>query len=186
MSVQQDLATMFSKAVIRQHRQKEVAAIVDRIDQYKFRYNEVVEQLPGIPWWAIAVIHNMECSLSFNKHLHNGDLLSAKTKNVPAGRPLTGTPPFDWAVSAVDALKYDKFDKITDWSIGSALDALERYNGVGYRKKGVPSPYLWSFTDQYISGKYVKDGVYDSKAVSGQAGVAALIKDMQNRGIIKF
>jgi lysozyme family protein len=47
---------------------------------------------------------------------------------------------------------------------------------------------LGNLTSKYnlLSGKYVKDGVYDSKAVSGQAGVAALIKDMQNRGIIKF
>jgi lysozyme family protein len=42
----------------------------------------------GIPWGFVAVIHNMEASLDFTKHLHNGDPLTSKTVQVPVARPL--------------------------------------------------------------------------------------------------
>jgi hypothetical protein len=62
-----------------------------------------------------------------------------------------------------------------DWSIGSTLTVLEQYNGLGYAARGVPSPYLWAGTDQYKSGKYVRDGVYDASAVDSQLGCAGLL-----------
>ncbi|WP_246775232.1 hypothetical protein [Bradyrhizobium diazoefficiens] len=39
----------------------------------------------------------------------------------------------------------------------------------------MPSPYLWSGTNQYRAGKYVRDGVYDPGKVDPQLGCAALI-----------
>src|SRR6185437_13147463 len=51
----------------------------------------------------------------------------------------------------------------------------EQYNGLGYAARGMPSPYLWAGTDQYRSGKYVRDGVYDSHAVDSQPGCAGLL-----------
>ena len=59
------------------------------------------------------------------------------------------------------------------------LTMLERYNGLGYASRGAPSPYIWSGTDQYKAGKYVRDGVYDPNHVDTQPGCAALIKEMQ-------
>ena len=129
-----------------------------------------------MPWWVVGILHSMECGLSFHQHLHNGDPLSARTVQVPAGRPKTGTPPFTWEASALDALRCDGLDQVTDWSPGHALMAFENYNGTGYRRRGVPSPYLWSFTDQYRCGKYTTDGRYDAQAVSRQCGCAALLK----------
>ena len=55
---------------------------------------------------------------------------------------------------------------------------LEEYNGLGYASRGVPSPYVWSGTDQYRSGKYVRDGVYDPNAVDSQLGCAGLLMAM--------
>jgi hypothetical protein len=43
---------------------------------------------------------------------------------------------------------------------------------------GRPSAYVWSGTNQYISGKYVADGVYDPDKVDAQLGVAGLILTM--------
>src|SRR4029077_15766876 len=57
-----------------------------------------------------------------------------------------------------------------DWTIGPLLTKLEEYNGLGYAARGVPSPYVWSGTDQYRSGKYVRDGIYDPNAVDSQPG----------------
>jgi lysozyme family protein len=96
--------------------------------------------------------------------------------HVPAGRG-----PFQsWEQAAIDALVEcaPYAARWTDWSPGGALTLLETYNGQGYANRGVPSPYIWSGTDQYTSGKYVRDGVYDPSAVDKQLGCACLIKSM--------
>src|SRR5207302_6750269 len=41
-----------------------------------------------------------------------------------------------------------------------------------------PSPYIWSGTNQYVSGKYVRDGVYYPDAVDSQVGFAGLLITM--------
>ena len=51
------------------------------------------------------------------------------------------------------------------------------------RQYGVPSPYLWSGTNVYTRGKFVRDGVYDPNAVSAQIGAVALLKRMAALGI---
>jgi len=56
---------------------------------------------------------------------------------------------------------------------------LEEYNGLGYASRGVPSPYVWSGTDQYRSGKYVRDGDYDPNAIDSQPGCAGLLMAMR-------
>jgi hypothetical protein len=89
-----------------------------------------------------------------------------------------GRGPFkSWDEAATDALvdcaPYLARNK--DWSIGGALTKLEQYNGLGYAARGAPSPYVWSGTDQYKSGKYVRDGVYDSGTVDSQPGRASLL-----------
>jgi hypothetical protein len=96
--------------------------------------------------------------------------------HVPAGRG----PFISWEAAAVDALVNCSAyaARNADWSIGQALTKLEEYNGLGYAARGQPSPYLWSGTDQYRSGKYVRDGVYDANAVDSQLGCAGLLKAM--------
>ncbi len=92
---------------------------------------------------------------------------------MPAGRG-----PFkSWEEAAIDALVdcAPYLARNRDWSIGATLTKLEEYNGLGYAARGVPSPYIWSGTDQYKSGKYVRDGVYDSAAVDSQPGCAGLL-----------
>jgi lysozyme family protein len=64
-----------------------------------------------------------------------------------------------------------------DWSIEGILFQLEAYNGWGYRNHhGINTPYLWSGSNQYTSGKYVADGKFDPTAVSKQIGGALLLK----------
>jgi lysozyme family protein len=57
--------------------------------------------------------------------------------------------------AAVDALvRCSPFAaKLKDWSIGGMLTNLERFNGVGYANRGLPSAYVWSGTDQYEKGQ---------------------------------
>lgn len=138
-----------------------------------------------IPWFFIACVHYLECSFNFNKHLHNGDPLTGYTVQVPAGRPKVGhPPPFTFEESAVDAMRFMNFDKVRQWILPFILRKLEAYNGFGYFKyKKINTPYLWSFSNHYTKGKYVKDGKYDPEAVSLQMGAAVILKRMEERGL---
>jgi len=139
--------------------------------------------LVGVPWWWIAITHHLESSGDFKTHLHNGDSLQRRTVRVPAGRPTAGSPPFTWTESAIDALEMKKLHKVKDWSIPRALYEWERYNGFGYFPRKINSPYLWSFSTHYTSGKYVSDGKYDPSAVSKQIGAAVLLRAMIDQGL---
>ena len=161
----------------------EVDEVVQRILQNQNRYTSIAAQ-SNVPWYVIAVIHNMECGLDFTKHLHNGDSLKRRTVNVPAGRPKTGQPPFTFEVSAFDALKYDKLTEWNDWSIGGICYTLEGFNGWGYRARGINSPYLWSYSNLYTSGKFIRDNVWSNRAVSGQCGAAVILRRMRDKGAI--
>jgi len=174
----QHYAAQYAGCVIRPEHAAEVKAEAARIVVNQKRYQAVAANFTGMPWWVVGILHSMECGLDFRTHLHNGDPLTARTVEEPAGRPKVGHPPFTWEESAIDALEYDELNLVTDWSPGGALVAFEGYNGTGYRRRGVPSPYLWSFTDQYRCGKYVEDGRYDAQAVSKQCGCAALLREL--------
>jgi lysozyme family protein len=125
------------------------------------------------------MIDVMEAGGGCWRHLHNGDPLSHRTVNVPRGRlPAPHEPPFTWERSARDALALDGFDKVNDWSLERLCYELEKYNGFGYRAHGVNSPCLWSYSNQYHSGKYVRDGVFSHSAVSRQAGAMPIFKSL--------
>ena len=105
-----------------------------------------------------------------------GDRSNRVSVHVPAGRG----PLRDMGGGRHDALVNcaPHASRWKDWSAGGALTLLEQYNGIGYAAKGKPSPYVWSGTDQYVSGKYVRDGIFDPSAVDRQLGCAGLILAM--------
>lgn len=168
---------LFADATVHSNRLHLLDHRVAQIVANKPRY-AAVAKATGVPWFVIAIIHSMEGGGSFTKHLHNGDPLTARTTHVPAGRPLTGGPPFTWETSATDAIEIRHLNRWKDWSVAGILWQLEGFNGLGYRQyhPNVKSPYLWSFTDRYTKGKYVADGKWSSEAVSQQIGAAALLK----------
>lgn len=110
------------------------------------------------------------------EHLHNGDPLNARTVHVPANRPATGAPPFTWRESARDAMIFRKYAQVGNWDVPRVLYQLELYNGLGYRPRGIPSPYLWCFSNLYSKGKYTADGNFDPNAISKQCGAAVMLK----------
>lgn len=176
-ALRNEYQTLFDTCQIKPPKVQEVETLVSRLIANKARYANVGTPL-DIPWYVIAVIHNMECSQRFDQHLHNGDPLTARTRNVPAGRPKAGDPPFTWEESATDALTFDGLTKWQDWTIPGILYCLEGYNGWGYRlhHPAVKTPYLWSGSNHYTSGKYVADGTWSDTAVSAQCGAATLLR----------
>lgn len=162
----------------------------------KARYEAVANRLnlAGVPWYLIAVLHYRESSLSFNKHLHNGDSLLKKTVDVPANRPIfepANGKVYTWEESALDALNmkiYETGNMIAAWSQGkndgsvqSLLHKIEAYNGGGYRpsslgSRAIPSPYLWSDSTIQQPGKYIADHNFSPTTLDQQIGAATLLK----------
>jgi len=141
----------------------------------KKRY-QAVDAKTGVPWAVIAVIHERESSQNWGRSLAQGDPWNRVSVHVPAGRG-----PFNsWEEAAIDALVncHPHLARRKDWSLAGVLIGLELYNGLGYANKGVPSPYLWAGTNQYKSGKYVRDGLYDPSHVDQQLGCVAMLKSM--------
>ena len=139
----------------------------------------------GVPASVIFCFHYRESDNDFFAHLHEGSPLTHRTRDEPKGRlPAPKNPPYNFLESAEDALYiYEHLDR-RDWRhLESALQAAESYNGLGYQKRGLASPYLWSGTRIYTRGKYVADGRYSPTALDAQLGVCAILKRMQQRGI---
>ena len=181
----QNYLELWKSVAIRPEWGKTADAIARKIVSKQARYASAVSGT-SLPWWFIAVVHAMECSLRFDQHLHNGDPLSARTVRVPKGRPAAGAPPFTWEESARDSISFEKLDKVTDWSLASVLFHWHRYNGINneYKRRGIPTPYLWSGSQHYTKGKYVADHQFDPNAVSGQVGAAVILKALVDLGAV--
>lgn len=174
----------YDHLAVRPERLAEVDRSIDRVVANRAIY-ERIGSASHTPWFVVGAIHLLELSLRMNGHLHNGDPLTGRTTHVPADRPIS--PPangstYTFEESGIDAMS--RFRNWTNWGVSGTLYQFEKYNGWGYQNRGVPSPYLYSFSNQYTRGKYGSDGNYDPDLVSRQVGAATLIKRMEERGII--
>lgn len=182
--------TLWDSCTILPARTGEIAWVRSRLLRGRPRYEALATEL-RIPWFFVAAIHAMEAGGlrdPFTGHQHNGDPLTGRTVNVPAHRPPDGNPPFSWEASARDAhtMPGKQHHLQTDWSLEAVLFRLEAYNGFGYRRRGLHSPYLWSFSNHSPRGRYVRDGVFDPNAESRQVGAAVILKDLALRGILSL
>ena len=135
--------------------------VVEVINSNKATYLKV-QEATGLDYRLVAALHYRECGSRFNRSIQDGRVLP---KDI------------DWVDHA------SKF--INKWRAGARLkvpqtreamlEFAERWNGLGYRKLGVPSPYVWSGTDRYVKGKFTADGSYDSEVVDKQIGVAPIL-----------
>ncbi|MGH8380902.1 hypothetical protein [Pseudomonas sp.] len=185
-ALKKEYEQLFNNCLINPNRFNDVKTLVKSLYDNRSLYQDVGDKM-GIPWSFIAVVHNMESSQDFKRHLHNGDPLRAPTVHVPKGRP-PGSGPFSWQTSAADALGLRKLSAKTDWTLSGTLYQLELYNGIGYRlyHPHVLTPYLWSFSNHYQNGKYVGDGTWSESAKSAQCGAAVLLRRMAENGHIDF
>lgn len=170
-------ANRWDRAKVKAASKASFASVAKKLVAAKDRYQDI-EALTGVPWFIIAVIHQRESSQRWDRSIAQGDPWNKKSTHVPKGRG-----PFkSFEDAAVDALKNcaPYAARWKDWSPGGAMTLLEHYNGLGYANRGLPSPYIWSGTDQYVKGKYVADGKFSATAVDKQLGCAGLILAMQD------
>ena len=182
-----DYERLFQSCRVRPDLMKDVNLWAGRIAANRERYRGIGDPL-GVPWHIVGITHYRECSLDFNKHLHNGDPLTDRTKREPPGRPKTGEPTFTFEVSATDALQYDHLDTWNDWSLSGTLYKLEGYNGFGYRlyHPEVLSPYLWGYSNHYVQGGYPRDGEWSDTYVNRQLGSAVLLRRLTELELVTF
>ena len=158
-------------------------AAAEKILSGKDRYVPI-ERKTGVPWFYIGLVHLRESDCNFNTYLGNGQPLNRRTTIVPIGRG-----PFEsFEAGAIDALQHENLIGITDWSLERIAFLLEAFNGFGYQAKGINSPYLWSGSNQYTSGKFVADHDFRPDVVDRQLGsmvvlarLAAKDADVQSR-----
>jgi lysozyme family protein len=184
-ALKNEYATLWQSMRIHPERLPEIKHIAARITKpsNKARYQSL-EAATGVPWFVIAIVHNLEAGGGFDCHLHNGDPLTARTRNVPRNRPAAGSPPFAFEESARDALDFDGFSDVPSWSLERIAFEMEKYNGFGTRNHHphVKTPYLWSFSNIYRSGKYVADRLWSETAVSRQCGAMVLLRHLVDLG----
>ena len=157
-------------------RQKyEMGLFKENWEKNKDRYL-AIEEATGCPAELIAAIHWRESGCNFDTYLQNGDPLGQPTTHVPAGIYCE-----TWEESAIKAMQ-DQGYPVDKNDISSYYEFAERYNGLGYREQGLPSPYVWSGTNNYECGRYVADGEFDPNAVDNQLGVAVMLKALMTEG----
>lgn len=179
-----DYLGKWQSMTIRPNRLAAVQEIAHGIISNKSRYQSV-ERISGVPWYVTGVLNKRESDEDFDTYLGNGQSIHRKTTIVPAGRGPFST----WEAGALDALAYDGLDKIRNWPIDRIAYECERFNGFGYRiyHPSVPSPYLWSFSNHYVAGKYVGDGNWSARAIDQQCGVMPMLRVMADMdSTIKF
>lgn len=139
----------------------------------KARYQAAVAGTKA-PWFFVAVVHMRESGGNFSRNIHNGQPLGQVTTIEPLNRG-----PFDsFEASVADWIKLKGLDKIVAWVIERFAYQSELNNGMGYRNRGVPSAYLWSFSNIYRGGKYISDHVWSATAMDSQCGTMPLLKEM--------
>lgn len=176
--------TLWDKAEIRPEWIPRIDKALAIYERNKDTYRKIEKMRKnGVPQQIVFGFHLRESTCNFDAHLHNGDPLRFRTRNVPAGRlPAPDDPPYTFLQSAEDAMyTYEGLDKLNWKGVQNVLTNTEFFNGRGYFKKGRPSPYLWSGTTVYTGGKYTSDGVYSPTAIDKQIGIAALLVRMRDR-----
>lgn len=166
-----EYTTLWASMDVRADKDELVTRIARKLLRHKARY-QAVEAKTGVPWFVVAALHNRESDANFSTYLGNGEPLNRVTRLVPKGRgPFAG-----WQQGAIDALTLDGLDQVKVWTLERACFEIEKFNGFGYRRRGFPSPYLWSFSNHYARGKYIADGRFSATHVDQQCGALPIIK----------
>jgi len=154
-------------------KEEEVREKAKILCHFQEKYKKVADGLDfPFPFLIVGLIHMMESNFDFQRGLHNGEPWFRETTMVPKGRG-----PFEsWEDSAIDVLEMKKSIMPSVWDVASGAMFLEKYNGGGYMRRNVHSPYLWSFSNYGVDvGKYTEDRHYDPDAVSQQAGAMVVL-----------
>ena len=136
-------------------------------------YNEIAEDV-GLPPAVIAVIHYRENSINFFAEEFNIDITN--------GSNLEESISQDNFLDRTRNVIQTQQEKISGLNLTvettdiiSMLCFTEMYNGWGYYDNHLISPYSYSGTNIYESGKFISDGTYDPNVIDKQIGAYRLL-----------
>jgi lysozyme family protein len=158
-ALRREYRRMFRSLTVRPERRAIVPQVVRSLVAHRRRYERAGAPV-GVPWWFVAILHDLEGARSFH-------------------RP---EPSRTWAQSATEGLMRRGLADVGGWSITRALYRFEHLEGFGYRPLDVPSPYLWSFSQHYERGAFSSEGVFEPELVSRQCGAAVLLRTLVDHG----
>ena len=132
----------------------------------------------------VKEVKNFQSKVTLEKDGKSVDasrLMAVMGMGVKKDQTVTVTVEGDDEDAACDAMtRYIDQDKLDKDDVNTYYEVAERYNGLGYRNKGVASPYVWAGSSNYSCGKYVADGQYDPNYVDRQLGVAVMLKRLMS------
>jgi lysozyme family protein len=137
-------------------------------------------EMEDVPREFLAVIWEMEASSDRTRQILNGQPWNQKTTIHPRDMG----PWVSWREALIEAIRYCGWDKIRKryWIPARMLVEFERHNGMGYRRRGLVSPYVWGWSNQCPEkGLFVKDGVFDPEKRVVRPGAGVLLKEYYRR-----
>lgn len=170
-----DYVALYNRMVVTPRVYAEAVKIAIEIEAEP-RY-KLVEKKTGVPAILIGALHEMESSRNFKKSFFNGDdgLTSRTHVGQPYGQPKHPDPPYTWEQVAIAALAYDDIHA----PLGNYPEMCKQaviFNGFGYERHNVVSPYGFAGTNLYKKGKFVADSRYSPDHVSTQIGACVILK----------
>jgi len=183
-TVPADLATDYNARwramVVRPERLAAADEAARRMASREARYRAITDPM-GVPWYWLAAVHELEHSGRFTTSMVVRDAI-----DTPPGQPVRDPTITDaqWDNTARDLLRGRGLPSWRDWSVAGLLYQWERYNGFGYRTHDVPTPYLWSYSNQYTTGKFIRANVFSPTTVSAQPGAAVLLRRLIDLGAV--
>jgi lysozyme family protein len=162
-ALRREYRRMFRSLAVRPERRAIVPQVVRSLVAHRRRYERAGAPV-GVPWWFVAILHDLEGARSFH-------------------RP---EPSRTWAQSATEGLMRRGLADVGGWSITRALYRFERLDGFGYRSLDVASPYLWSFSQHYERGQFAADGAFHAHQVSRGCGAGVLLRTLVDHGHVAF
>lgn len=142
--------TIWAAMQIDPARRPAIEKIARRIVSGRAQY-DVISRASHVPWFVVGIIHALDGELRWNA---------------------------EWEATAA-ANRFKARLPRSRWnSIEDIASALEEWDGLGYRQRGVHSPYLWGWTTAHIAGRIVGDGVFLPGAEAEAPGAMAVLRAM--------
>lgn len=174
-----ELAALIARARIVSGRRAELNHAVEDV----LVHRDLFERAAAATTVHVAMLMALsirEMSGRVDCYLGNGQRLSMRTTIVPKNRgPFTG--PNAFVDGCVDACRIDGLDKVAaryGWEAVVGCYFAEEFNGDGYRRRGIPSPYVFGATTVQRAGKYVADHQFDARIMDPQLGVLAIFEEL--------
>jgi lysozyme family protein len=168
-----EYASLLGQMKIRPERQREFENVGDKLVGFvqADRYQPVTDTL-GIPQIFIAPSFEREASSNFNLSPAQGDPWREVSRHVPRGLG----PYVSWLAAALASYRLNHLDRVgaANWLWALLAYYFELFNGFGYRRHGIHSPYLFGGTNLYTRGKFILDGVFDATHEDEQLGCLAM------------